>query len=94
MHAVTVGPLGEREQRALASGRTEDLLGAGESATPALNGGYQLAFFTASAVAAAALALAAVLLRTPRRAATHEAPASAPPSAPTTAPAAAQPDGA
>ncbi|MDQ0939871.1 hypothetical protein [Streptomyces sp. V1I1] len=116
MHAVTVGPLDEREQRAgvasglfnttqvmggalglavlstLASGRTEDLLRAGDSATPALNGGYQLAFFTASAVATAALAPAAGLLRTPRRAAIREAPASAPPVAPATAPATAQPD--
>jgi EmrB/QacA subfamily drug resistance transporter len=63
---VMGGALGLAVLSTLASGRTEDLLWAGESAAPALNGGYQLAFGVAGAVVAGALVLAAVLLRTPR----------------------------
>ncbi|WP_254406989.1 MFS transporter [Streptomyces sp. GMY02] len=61
---VVGGALGLAVTAALASGRTRELLGAGDDAIAALSGGYQLAFRTAAGLAVVALLAAAALLRT------------------------------
>lgn len=67
---VVGGALGLAVTTTLASGRTSELLGAGDDAVSALSDGYRLAFRTAAGVVVVALAVAAALLRTedPRRA--------------------------
>ncbi|MFE4826519.1 MFS transporter [Streptomyces sp. NPDC056672] len=67
---VVGGALGLAVTTTLASGRTSELLGAGDDAVSALSDGYRLAFRAAAGVVVVALAVAVTLLRTedPRRA--------------------------
>jgi EmrB/QacA subfamily drug resistance transporter len=53
------GAIGLAVLATLAAGRTEDLAGAGESASAALNGGFHLAYIVGAVLVAAAVALAA-----------------------------------
>ena len=61
------GSLGLAVMAALASGRTQSLLDAGEPVPAALTGGYNLAFLLGAALAAAAGVIAVVFLRTPQQ---------------------------
>jgi EmrB/QacA subfamily drug resistance transporter len=66
------GALGLAVLASLAASRTDTLLAAGEDATEALNGGYQIAFLVGAIFAASAALIGAVLLRVTAAMPEHE----------------------
>jgi MFS family permease len=65
------GALGLAVLATLSTGRTEKLLGAGDSTAAALTGGYHLAFIVGAGLVIAGIALALAVLRPEPRQATH-----------------------
>jgi EmrB/QacA subfamily drug resistance transporter len=75
------GSLGLAVLATLATSRTEQLLGSGQSAPAALTGGYQLAFAIGAGLVAAAFVVAATVLRSEEAAGSSEEEAASEPEA-------------